>query len=374
VIQLGEAQRRTFVVQLASAAQALVHVALVAFAVMVGRVSVNWVLLLLVIEFAALIAVIAPPLVRVSIVAARVEEPWQSVIREFVEYCRPVAVYGYVGFIYSFADRWLLQHFGGAAQQGLFAFAQQFGAISILATAAMMNVFWKEIAEARALGNLVRLRELYIRSRRALFFTAAWTSCLLIPWSSQLLILSAGSQYATGALVLTLMFLYPVHQSLGQLQGTFLVATGETRLYSTIGLVAMSGSIVAAYFLLASPSANVPGLGLGAVGLAGKMVGLQLIQVLFMGVVISRKYHWPYDLSHQFGLLAGLLLMSFAIRLLIQLAIPARETITQLVAALAAYAIGTGLTIWQFPELAGFSRELVRGMMQSVFGRIRKVF
>jgi O-antigen/teichoic acid export membrane protein len=374
VIQLGEAQRRTFFVQLVSTGQALVHLALLAFAAISGYLTLNLVLLLLTVEFTILMVLTAPPLVKMSIVLAPVEQSWQNVIRDFVDYCRPVAVYGYVGFIYTFADRWLLQHFGGAAQQGLFAFAQQFGAISILATAAMMNVFWKEIAEARAFGNLDRLRELYVRSRRALFFTAAWTSCLLIPWSGQLLVLAVGSQYASGALVLTLMFLYPVHQSLGQLQSTFLIATGETRLYATIGLVAMTASIIAAYFLLASPSANVPGFGLGAVGLAGKMVGLQLIQVLFMGVVISRKYHWPYDIGHQFSLLVGLLLLSFAVRSLIQLLTPGLGTIGQLIIAVVVYTACTGMIIWKFPELAGFNRNLVAGFLHAVVARVPTIF
>jgi O-antigen/teichoic acid export membrane protein len=373
VIQIGEAQRRTFTVQVANAAQGLAHLALLGLAALAGRLSVATVLLLLILEYAVLMAVIAPSLVRMSLRGASVEEPWQEVVRGFVEYCRPVALYSYVGFLYGFADRWLLQHFGGAVQQGLFGFAQQFGTVSILATGAMMNVFWKEIAEARARGDLARLRELYMRSRRALFFTAAWTSCLLIPWSGRLLFLIVGSQYAAGAAVLTLMLLYPVHQSLGQLQGTFFIATGETRLYSTIGITWMSVSIVVTYFLLASPSTTLPGLGLGAVGLAGKLVGLQMIQVLIVGIIIARKYRWPYDLSYQFALLAGLLLTSFSIRWLIQLVRPGPANVAQIVTAVVIYAVVTASTLFKFPELAGFSHELVFGLLQRATNRIRGI-
>jgi O-antigen/teichoic acid export membrane protein len=373
VIQLGEAQRRTFTVQVASAAQGLAHVALLGLAILTGHLTVATVLLLLILEYATLVVLIGPSLVRTSVRAARDEEPWQEVVRGFVEYCRPVALYCYVGFLYSFADRWLLQHFGGAVQQGLFGFAQQFGTVSILATGAMMNVFWKEIAEARARDDLSRLRELYMRSRRALFFTSAWTSCLLIPWSSGLLLLTVGSQYAAGAMVLTLMLLYPVHQSLGQLQGTFFIATGETRLYSTIGIVWMSVSIVVTYFLLASPSATMPGLGLGAVGLAGKLVGLQMIQVFIVGIIIARKYRWPHDLSYQFAVLAGLLLASFSIKWLLQLMWPGPGGIAQIVTAVVFYAGATALTLWRFPELAGFSRELVVGVLQRATKHVRGI-
>ena len=372
VLQLGEALRRTFTVQFASAAQTLAHLALVAFAVLTGRLSVTIVIVLLVIEYTLLVTIIAPPLVKASVRSAPINEPWRDVVREFVDYCRPVALYGYVGFAYGFADRWLLQHYGGAVQQGLFGFAQQFGAISILATAAMVNVFWKEIAEANARGNLERLRELYMRSRRILFFTAAWTSCLLIPWSSALLLLAAGAKYTAGAPVLMLMLLYPVHQTLGQLQSTFLIATGRTRLYSTLGIISMSASIVIAYFLLATPSAALPGLGLGAIGLAAKLVGLQLIQVVVVSVMISRKYDWPTDLLHQFLLLAGLIAVSVTIRWLVRAAFPTWQGIAQILAAVVIYGGITGFAVWKYPTLAGFSRELAAETVQRLTRRIRR--
>jgi len=372
VLQLGEAQRRTLTVQLASAAQSLVHLALVAFAAITGRLSVTTVIILLIVEYALLVTLIAPALVRTSLSRAPTDEHSRDVVREFVEYCRPVALYGYVGFAYGFADRWLLQHYGGAVQQGLFGFAQQFGAISILATAAMVNVFWKEIAEANARGNLERLRELYMRSRRMLFFTAAWTSCLLIPWSSALLLLAAGSKYTAGAPVLMLMLLYPVHQTLGQLQSTFLIATGRTRLYSALGMTSMSASIIVAYFLLANPNALLPGLGLGAMGLAVKLVGLQLIQVVVVSVIISRKYDWPTDLLHQLLLLAGLIAVSLTIRWLIRAAFPTWQSIAQILAAVVIYVGITGFAVWRYPALAGFSRELAAETVQRLTRRIRR--
>jgi O-antigen/teichoic acid export membrane protein len=371
-MQLGEAQRSTFKVQFASAAQTLAHLVLVSLASATNRLSVRTVLILLVLEYTVLMTIIAPPLVKRSVQNAPADESWREVVREFVTYCRPVAVYGYVGFLYGFADRWLLQHYGGAVQQGLFGFAQQISAISILATGAMVNVFWKEIAEASALGNLVRLREMYLRSRRMLFFTAAWTSCLLIPWSTQLLIVSAGSKFRAGTLVLMLMLLYPVHQTLGQLQGTFLIATGQTRLYSTLGLISMSASIVVTYFLLATPTAVVPGLGLGAVGLAVKLLSLQLLQVIVVAVIVSRKYGWRTDLDHQFVLLGGLISLSVAIRSLISWAVPALPALAQILVATVVYGGVTGFVVWKYPAVAGFSRELGAETMRRLTNLVRR--
>ena len=370
VVQLGESQRRTFRVQLASAAQAFVHLALIVVAASASWLTVTAVLMLLIVEYCILNVIIAPPLVQMTVKRATDDETWRGVVRDFVVYCRPVAVYSYVGFLYMFADRWLLQRFGGAEQQGIFGFAQQFGAISILATAAIMNVFWKEIAEARAQENLIRLRELYIRSRRALFFTAAFVSCLLVPWSDRLVVLAAGSSYAAGASVLTLMLLYPVHQSLGQLQGTFLVATGDTRTYATLGLVMMIASIAAAYVLLASPAAAVPGLGLGARGLAAKLVGLQIVQVIVASVLISRKYKLPRDLLHEFSLIASLLALSFGIRWAMDLVSARWASVTQIAVATLVYSAITLTAVWFHPDVVGLDqgviREVVRRIRESV--------
>ena len=110
----------------------------------------------------------------------------------------------------------------------------------------------------------------------------------MIPFSREILALLLGPAYQSAWLALSLMFLYPVHQSLGQITATMFFAMGKTKAQSVIGIFFMSISIPTAYFLLAPRSAIVPGFKLGAMGLALKMVGCQILGVNISAFFVAK--------------------------------------------------------------------------------------
>jgi hypothetical protein len=95
------------------------------------------------------------------------------------------------------------------------------------------------------------------------------------------------------------MFLYPLHQSLGQIGGTMMYATERVMLSVVVGIIFMSLSIGVTYFVLAPADARVPGLGLASMGLALKMVGLQFFQANAVAFIIARLWKWPFDWAFQ---------------------------------------------------------------------------
>ena len=308
VSQLGEAKRKTVIVQGAAVAQAVVHLLLVAAAAYWEWLTVQTVMLLLVGEYALLAVIFGPGLIRGNLTGQPdTSEMSRTVVGEFAVYCKPLVIYGWVGFLYIFADRWLLQQFGGAEQQGFFAVGQQFANISLIATTSILKVFWKEVAEAHGRQDDRRVQKLYTSVSRGLYFAGAWISCLFIPYSREILEWTLGPGYGAAWLCLALMFLYPVHQSLGQIQGTLFYASEKTKSYAKIGLLMMGISIPVTYVMLAPGSATAPGLGLGAVGLAVKMVVLQIIGVSLQAYVIARIYGWGYSYGYQ-GIVLALLL------------------------------------------------------------------
>jgi len=226
-------------------------------------------------------------------------EDLRSVFKEFKNYCSPLVIYTGVGFLYSFADYWLLQKFGGAVQQGYYAIGARFAALSLIATTSILQVFWKEIAEANSLGKMERVRLLYYQVSRSLYFIAAVISCVMIPFSQEILALFLGPSYQAAWLPLSLMFLYPIHQSMGQITGTMLMSMGRTKAQSYIGIFFMVISIPTAYILLATKSATIPGFQLGAMGLAMKMVMCQILGVNLSAFFVARYINAHFDWSHQ---------------------------------------------------------------------------
>lgn len=311
--QLGEAIRKTVIIQVASVTQAAVHLALIVAVAYWKLLTVQTVMWLLVAEYALFLVFLGPSLMRANLAARHVDgEDVRTVVNEFASYCGPLVVYAWMGFLYTFADRWLLQEFGGAEQQGFFAIGRQFANISLIATTSILKVFWKEVAEARERQDYQRARKLFVSVSRGLYIGGAWISCLLIPYTREILNWTVGPQYEAAWLTLSLMFLYPIYQSLGQITGTFYYASGETRSYTRIGLIMMGVSIPVTYLMLAPPSAVVPGLGLAAVGLAAKMVLLAVIGANLQMYLIARTNGWGYEYGYQGIVLVTLLSLGWA--------------------------------------------------------------
>lgn len=308
VVQLGEAARETLVVQAVGIAQAVVHLVVIIIVTKIGWLTVQSVLWILAIEHFILVLACGPRFLRLNTYERdQGTERLATVIKEFVSYCRPLAIYGWVGFAYAFADRWLLQHFGGSEQQGFFAVGQQFANVSLIATTSILKVFWKEVAEARQRQDHERVKQLFFSVSRGLFYGTACVSCLLIPYGRDILKATVGHEYETAYPALSLLLLYAIYQSLGQIGGTFFYACGETGEYVRISIVMMAIGALITYFLLAPSSAILPGLGLGATGLALRLIVHAVIEVNMKLHRIARMNRWPYTYWYQ-AIVIGILL------------------------------------------------------------------
>lgn len=297
VMQMAESQRLTRAVQRIATAIGLLHLLVVTAAWSLDWLGIRLILAAIAVEWALAAWLVARHLRFPA--PPEEQESFSEVAKEFGRYCLPLVPYSWIGFAYEFADRWLLQNYGGSVHQAYYAVAFQFGAIAAIATSSILNVFWKEIAEAHQQGNRERVAALYQKVSRGLFFVAACVAGFLIPWSEDILRFMLGPAYVGGATVLAIMLLYPLHQSMGQIGGTMLYATGRVRAQVIIGMLFMAASIVITYFILAPAEAQPPGLGLGAEGLAGKMVVMQFLAVNVIAFYLARSMQIGFDWGYQ---------------------------------------------------------------------------
>lgn len=377
ITQLGESARLTVRVQSLGLSVVVLHCIAVGFLALLQVISVPLVLAAIVIEY-LLAMCVALALLRLPVPAAPSADTVRSVLREYWQFCRPLIVIAASSFLYDFADKWLLQRFAGSSQQGFYQIASQLAAVSLLATISILNIFWKEIAEASARGDQARLALLYRKVNRGLFVLAALVSCFLIPWSRQLVQLLLGEAYQAAWPVLALMLLYPVHQSMGQVNATMFMACERTTAYMRVALFGQLLSLPVSYVLLATPAAQpLPGLGLGAYGLAFKMVGMNLLLVNLQAWMIARFGGWRYEWSYQWGALAALLLLGFVAREAGLLVIPQVEFVAplQLAGGLSVagviYCAGAALLLWMWPAVAGLDRsDLRQGLARIVPQRL----
>ena len=360
--QIGEAQRRTYRVQSVGLVVALLHGLVVLSLWLGGRLGLYLVFAAIAVEY-----LIASLWVyrgaKFPMLAGEDDAP-VKVGKKFLNYCLPLIPYAWVSFAYEFADRWLLQHYGGARQQAYYAVAAQFAMVALIATMSVLRIFWKEIAEAQFRGDKQRVETLFRKTSRSLFFLGAVIAGLMLPWTGEILALVLGPAYSDGKVALAIMFLYPIHQSLGQITGSFLYATERAVLQVKVGLVFMLCGIAVTYLVLAPDEALLPGLNLAATGLALKMVLMQFIQVNVVNLLIARSMGWRFDWHYQVVGLSGVLLVgwgcsslarAFGLPFMLEFAISATCYLLFMIALL-----------YSMPSLVGLGRAELKSEIQRV--------
>lgn len=356
--QVGDSLRKTHYTQFIGFAVVVVHLALVLLLWEQGLLGVALLFILVCIEY--LIAIFIAWKILWPMLDTGITSPSPAIlIREYWEYCSPLIIVSFFGFAYTFADNWMLQRFGGSRQQGFYAVAIQFSAISMFATISMLQIFWKEVAEAHANGDSLLVERLYKKVSRLLYAVSATVGGFLIPWSGELIQLTLGPAYAEGAPILAIMLLYPLHQTMGQVNSTMFFATTRTGAQVKIGIASAMASIPISYFALAPADAVVPGLGLGAIGLAVKLILLTAVTVNLISWWFCKIYKWNYDWAYQFQSFVGAVFAGGLSYLLgkglgQQFDAP---LFVELSAALISYSVFIALLGWNFPEIIGLGRQ-----------------
>lgn len=290
--------------------------------------------------------------------AGTIDSPNEKIFRIFFRYCLPLIPYAWIAFGYEFADRWLLQNFGGSVEQAYYTVGAQFAGIALIATSSILRIFWKEIAEAHHREDPERTGKLYKKVSRLLFLVGAMIAGFFVPWAKELLQQVLGAAYIGGATTLAIMFLYPVHQSMGQIGGTMLLATERVSTHVVIGIIFMIASMGVSYLVLAPGDAFIPGFNLASEGLAIKMIVMQLIQVNVMAYIIARSWNWPFDWVYQPVSLLGCIFIGWLAYFLVNEIIGNAFSVFVVMGfgGLVYIMLMTGF-LYTLPWLAGLSRE-----------------
>lgn len=370
--QMAEANRETIKLQKLNIAVVILHLLVVVTLWLFGQLFLPIIFIALAVEW-MLAAWLASRLYTPSDGLANkseVSDTPQSVFKEFWHYCLPFIPYAWLGVVHDFADRWMLQHWGGASEQAYYAVAQQFSAVALLATTSILRIFWKEIAEAQHQGDQEKVKRLYLQVSRGLYFVGAVVAGGLIPWSYEIIQLLLGDAYLAGSFTLMIMFLYPVHQSMGQIGGTMLYATENTRIQVVLGIAFMISSIIVVYFMLAPVAMTVPGLELGSEGLAYKMVAMQLIQVNIMAWFIARIFGWKFDWFYQIAGLGLAIALGYMAKSLTTFLV--LSDIASMASAAIIYAILIMATLFLLPWLVGMERDNLKSFVMNAMSIISR--
>ncbi len=285
-------------------------------------------------------------------------------LRRWWHYAAPlIAVEYYTPFV-AWLSIYLVQTWYGSVEQGYFALASRWSALVLVFSSSALMIMWREIANAMGAGDRARAAHVYFRFNRLLFFLALTLCCWLSMSSRTLVAAFAGDEYGAAVPVLMIMAFYPLQQTAGQISTAALKGAEQTKVFRNLSMLLSIPDLALTYLLLAPPTAAVPGLGLGAIGVAIRMVGYGLLSVQAYEWSSFRLFGLSYGRSLAqnlacagvagisaigiLGGLEGLLRVRLGLNSLLSLGV---------VSPL--YFVFIGVSIFVWPRLIGFSRSEV---------------
>jgi O-antigen/teichoic acid export membrane protein len=231
-------------------------------------------------------------------------------IHEFYKYSHPLFISFLFGFVSGIFDRWLLQFFGGSVEQGFYGLSYQMSTVSTIFSGAMSMLIMREFSIAFVKKDFSQMAYLFQRFIPLMYAITAYIACFTVIQADNIILIVGGREYNGAYFAVSVMLFFPIHQVYGQLSGSVLLATGQTKLYARLLIISVFVGIPMVYFLVASTE-NF-GLNLGAAGLAIKMVVIQIIFVnvqLFYNSQLLNLNFWKY-LGHQIICVTCLIVIS----------------------------------------------------------------
>ncbi|MDR0339233.1 MAG: lipopolysaccharide biosynthesis protein, partial [Desulfovibrio sp.] len=223
----------------------------------------------------------------------------RAYVSEFREYSAPLFVTALFSAIAISVERWMLQYFDGSVEQGYFSISQRIGVACFVFVTAMIPLLTRELAVAHAKNDAREMARLLDRYAPMIYSVSAWMCCFVMVEAAAVLRLFGGEQFVGALLPVQIMALYSIHQGYGQLSGAVYYATGQTRLLRNLSLINQTVGLVMAWLFMAP--GDLFGLGLGARGLAWKMLLAQFIAVNMFLYAATRHvpFHYGRNLLHQ---------------------------------------------------------------------------
>lgn len=273
--------------------------------------------------------------------------------------------------LFSYFDRWFLQIINGSTSQGFYSLSYRLSTICILFTGAMNPIFIQTVARAHAANNFIQISYIF-KKMHVFYFMAAFLSIFISFNAKEIVFLIGGDKYSGAIIPLIIMMLYPIHQTYGRFCGDMLISMERTDLYRNINIISLPIGIIISYLFLAPSYYLLPGMNLGATGLALKMVIAQIIVVnimlLFVGKILKQSFY-KY-LFMQVISLIPLIMIGYTITVLKDYFLSFRYNVTNILLSMfvfgCIYMILTIIFCLIFPGIVGLSRsELVKYINQS---------
>jgi O-antigen/teichoic acid export membrane protein len=196
-----------------------------------------------------------------------------------LEYSLPLLQANIFVFLFVIFDRWFLQVLYGNIEQAFIGFAFRIMMIITVLISSFYPIYRQQLADFFSNGNETKLKNSF--NKIYLLFSVATFFSFFLIFNLNKILIFFGDDFNDGFYVILIMLLYPIHQVFGQSADAILLSFEKTKLFKNLRIYLTLFGFILTYIFLAPTDLLLPGLELGAMGLALKMVLGQFIDVHF---------------------------------------------------------------------------------------------
>ena len=243
----------------------------------------------------------------------------------------------------------------------------------MLFTSAIMPLFFRELSKKHEQNNLFSLKILYVQYSKLFFFISAFLSLYMIFNINYIIKFFIGQEYIMATIPASIYLLYPIQQTIGQLNGTFLFSIEKTKSIRNILIFISCIGIPISYLLLSDKSILFfNGFSLGAKGVAIKMIVVQIISVSMQFWVIAKflKIKKSLIYFHQFSVLCLIFSINYTLyffKNIIETTILNEYHLIIFISFSLIYLIVGLVIIYLFPFLIGLNKEKLKNYISNYF-------
>ncbi len=304
LIRLGESKAESILVQKINLTASILKILVLFFVYYRNKLTLNSFILINLLVSIYTICLIYIKLIRGKgdhYFSKSIKYSMKKTFGYFFEYCKPLIIYTILVFLNTFFERWLLQFLNGSIQQAYFSLAYQWSSVALLFSSSLLNIYWREISFSKSTNDYTRIDTIIRKTIKPIYFISSVLAFYLSFNSKEIIGYFAGEQYINATSTMIVLAFYPIHQTIGQMASVYFLATENTKYYRNIGIFGLIFGILGTYFVLAPNNFIVPGLNMGSIGLAFKMVIFQIIftNLYLLKIAYELKIKFSYFLKIQ---------------------------------------------------------------------------
>jgi O-antigen/teichoic acid export membrane protein len=288
--------------------------------------------------------------------------------KEIFTYSLPLAFYLTTTLITEIFDRYILQHYGGSYQQGLYSFSFAMSNMMILFVTAMVPLFTRELSIAFVENDIEYASKLYRKYVPILYVVVAYFCCFLFIAANDVLLIFGGEGYKEAIGSLRILLIYSLVATYSNLNSSVVYAKSENTFLRNLVLVIHPMGMAISYLLISNYF-----VGAEAIGLAIKVLVIETIGVTVIMFYISKRLELRISkfFIHMIFSPVILLGVAFLAKKLLFYFLGAEDgDIFAFILSGMLYTLLFALIIWFFPIFIGVSRASVLEIISRITKRI----